>query len=119
MVPGYARLNDKDKGKNKDKGKTKYKNKDSDKQSDQAHQNRGDAKATGLAIISQPTYVAIVFTYRRWINQLAPSAITKVATTRINAIVEPNGQFEALAICPYTEGAIIVMPLPPSKTGVA
>jgi len=55
MVPGYARVNDKDKGKNKDKDKTKYKNKDSDKQSDKVHQNRGDANTTGLAIFSQPT----------------------------------------------------------------
>jgi hypothetical protein len=55
MVPGYARVNDKNKGKNKDKDKTKYKNKDSDKQSDKVHQNRGDANATGLAIFSQPT----------------------------------------------------------------
>jgi hypothetical protein len=59
VVPGYARVNDKNKGKNKgknkDKDKTKYKNKDSDKQSDKVHQNRGDANATGLAIFSQPT----------------------------------------------------------------
>jgi len=55
VVPDYARINDKDKGKNKDKDKTKYKNKDSDKQSDKVHQNRGNAKATGLAIFSQPT----------------------------------------------------------------